>query len=216
MLVKWAKLPCPEYKPNRIKAGLLTLPGATVPSSQATPHFLYTGCTQPKQGPRLLQFGGHPVPPFLGLRMASCLMARFQAVQEQHLAQLRQPRSLRCGAVPGQAWAARKQPWGDGWNGSASQHSCADRFPPRHPGLGGAGWVRSAGSRVPSSDCRPTGSPATRREGDQELSNKGAHTWIQGRALKFNRTAHHSPMSLALGSLALWGSRHADGEDSWM
>lgn len=54
--------------------------------------------------------------------------------------------------------------------------------PPQHPELGGAGWARSAGSRVLSSDCRPTGNPATRREGDQELSNKGAaHTSIPGR-----------------------------------
>lgn len=47
--IKWAKLPCPEYKPNKVKVGLLAPgKGATVPSSQATPHFLYTGCTQPK------------------------------------------------------------------------------------------------------------------------------------------------------------------------
>ena len=52
--------------------------------------------------------------------------------------------------------------------------------PPQHPELGGAGWARSAGSRVLSSDCRPTGSPATGREGDQELSNKG-DTSIPGR-----------------------------------
>lgn len=71
--------------------------------------------------------------------------------------------------------------------------------PPQHPGLGGAGWARSAGSRVPSSDCRPTGSPATGREGDQGLSDKGAHTSIRGRAASaFPGTAHHGPCSQPL------------------
>lgn len=48
--IKWAKLPRPEHKPKRVKAGLLAPgKGAIVPSSQATPHSKYR--LHPAQGP---------------------------------------------------------------------------------------------------------------------------------------------------------------------
>ena len=98
-----AALPAP---PPRTAACALLSPapgkGATVPSSQATPHSLHTGSILPKVHCSF-NVRVHPVPPFSALRTASCQMARLLAVQQQHLAQLRQPRSQRCGAVPGQA-----------------------------------------------------------------------------------------------------------------
>lgn len=51
--------------------------------------------------------------------------------------------------------------------------------PPQHPELGGAGWAHSAGSTVLSSDCRPTGSPATERKGNQDFTTAEASRGAQ-------------------------------------
>ena len=82
--------------------------------------------------------------------------------------------------------------------------------PPQHPELGGAGWARSAGSRVPSSDCRPKGSPAAERKRDKDLSKEGPHFNSRPRRPSFPRTAPHGPTFPALRCLAIWGSRYAD------
>jgi hypothetical protein len=75
--------------------------------------------------------------------------------------------------------------------------------PPQRPELGGAGWAHSAGNRVLSSGCRPTGSLATGRKGDQKLSSKNPNTSTQGPAAGVSQDRAPQPVAPRFASRAL-------------